>query len=470
MLKLFIRILDNISYIVTGSWPKSSLPMHDKTMTIQRLIVLLHQIAQIKERQEELWLEQEIAKEQARAGESPAPGHETLPAEFPEDETALALPETLRLEVNRLNFPIFVLDDKDVKRRKAIEYRAVIERNGQKLEVGWQVRGDTVFGLSGPFEKKLDLAIQQHINEMTPPIQNPIALSTFALCKRMGERPGGYVYTRIHQSLQRLVGTTITSEGIFYSKGRKEWVSDTFHIYDRVVLRGKTLPDGRIADKNYIWLSGFFLDNINHGYTKPLSLPLYKKLHSPIAQRLYEFLGVKFYGVLNRNGRTFNINYQELCKLLPLKPQKLLRKAKYQLKKAHEELISQGYLEKVEWDNWVIHYYPGPKAKQEHEESQKAQSPFRLNLPQDDEQEFKIKLLVQELQEKLRLDTAYAYHISRRVPHDIIRGCMTDAWLDWRAGKVKNPAAYFTTLLKESCEQRGIQLDLKSSQPKTQEG
>ncbi len=453
---------------------KASATMDQKLDLIKQLITDLNrriEQLQLKELEEEIWLEEAIAKEERQ---------KPLPIAIKrEEETTLAIPEILRLEVNRLKFPIFVLDDKDVKRRKSIEYRVVVKRNGQKLEVGWQVGGHTMYGLPGRFEKRIDLAIQERINEMEPPISNPVMISTFELCKKMGERPGGFIYKKIHQGLQRLVSTTITSEGIFYAKDKKQWVSDTFHLYDRVVLRGEHLPSGKIADRNYIWLSQFFLDNINYGYTKPLSLPLYKKLHSPIAQRLYEFLGVKFYGVLNAGGTFYNIAYRELCQLLPLTPQREHKYAKRQLKKAHEELIAVGYLKEVKWDNWVIYYFPGPKAKKEHEESKEAESPFRLKAGTSPEKEVEIEGLVREMAMRLGdgsftrdgqflskpRNLGFYYHIARRVPAEIIRMCLRDTEMAEREGRIEtSKAQVFTGYLKASCQAHGIELDLKSQE------
>jgi len=470
MLKQLIKILDLISYIVAGSWSKSSIPMDEKQATLQQLVSTLQQIAHLKTREEELWLEREIAREEQKKKGTITPQQtEQVRKEqerevLTEEKTALALPETLRLEVNRLNFPIFALDDKDVKHRDSIKYVAVVERNGQKAEVSWVVAAPREFGFPGPFEKRVDVAIHELLNELKPPIENPITFTTYQLLRKMDYRTIGRTdYARVEHAFQRLMGTTIVSQFTFYSKAKREYLKDSFHLYDRIVVRGKSLPDGRVAEKNYIWLSQKYLDNINHGYTKPLSLPLYKKLHSLIAQRLYEFLGVKFYGVLNSAGTFYNIGYHDLCQLLPLTPQRERKYAKRQLKRAHTELIEQGYLERVEWDSWVLRYFPGPKAKREHEQSKMAQSSFRLNQPKDEEQEFKIKLLVQELRQRLKLDTHYAYYISRRVPHDIIRMAMSDAEAAYREGNITESVRQaFTHYLKDSCQREGIQLNFKS--------
>lgn len=66
--------------------------------------------------------------------------------------------DIVRSEVNFLVLPFFALWDKDVKRRTKTEYKAVIKRGRQKLEVSWIVLSQPEFGYPGPFDKKVHKA------------------------------------------------------------------------------------------------------------------------------------------------------------------------------------------------------------------------------------------------------------------------------------------------------------------------
>jgi len=95
-----------------------------------------------------------------------------------------------------------------------------------------------------------------------------------------------------------------------------------------------------------------------------------KSLRSDIASRLYELLGLKFYGVLQHRRRYWRIQYQELCDLLPITIQRYYSDAQRYLAPTHDELRETSFLEKVEWekeskDTWRIKYYPGKRAKEE---------------------------------------------------------------------------------------------------------
>jgi len=179
-----------------------------------------------------------------------------------EKEEKVLPPETFRSEVNFLVLPFFALWNKDVKKRIKTEYKVVTKRGNEKLEIAWTVFSNPEFGYPGPFDRKVHKAIEQVISELPIPIQNPIPLgSLYNLCKRMGiSKLGGAQYEKIRKAFERITTASIKSEGAFYSKEKEEWAEDIFHLYERVILKGKKLPNGEIADTNYLYLNSWYLD------------------------------------------------------------------------------------------------------------------------------------------------------------------------------------------------------------------
>jgi hypothetical protein len=285
------------------------------------------------------------------------------------------IPETIKSEVNFLTFPFFALSTKGLKKKTKTEYREVIKRGDERLEILWNVSANMEYGYPGPFDREVHKTIEQIISEILQKdgkITNPIALgSLYQICKRMGnDKFGGSQYRKIKDALERIKTTSVKSKGAFYNKGRKEWVEDIFGLYDRIVFKGKTLPNGEIADTNYLFLGSWYIESINAFYVKPLDYKYLRSLNSLVASRLYEILGVRFYGLQRRNQPHIWFNYQILCQLLPIEPQKYFSMAKQKLQLAHEELIRTHFLSKVEWQQkstteWVIYYYPGKRAKEE---------------------------------------------------------------------------------------------------------
>lgn len=123
----------------------------------------------------------------------------------------------------------------------------------------------------------------------------------------------------------RIAGAEIYTQNTFYIRSKRRYweeeeggVGGYFHLWD-VYWKGDRLPDGRVAESIYLWLNEPFLLSLNAFYLKPLDYEYYRGLKSPIAQRLYELLGLKFYGL--RDSRYVRYRYRRLCQLLPLAPQ-----------------------------------------------------------------------------------------------------------------------------------------------------
>lgn len=314
----------------------------------------------------------------------------TTKVEKPEVTDLIPL-EFIRSEVNLLILPFFALTTKGLKNRLRTEFRAVAEREGERIEILWNVSANPEYGYPGLFDRQVHRAVEQIITEIlhdNGQVENPIPLgSLYSLCQRMGQTPSkdgtysGRVYRAIKKALERIATTAIKSEGTFYHKGEQHWVSEVFHLYDAVVFQGKRLRDGRIADTNYLYLSDLYLQSLNAFYVKPLDYHYQRSLRSPIASRLYEILGVKFFGVRHYRQAEVCFRYSTLAQLLPVERYEYLAHAKKQLNPAHDELVKTSFLASYEWHeareegDWLIFYRPGPRAL---DEIQRALTEHRL--------------------------------------------------------------------------------------------
>jgi hypothetical protein len=278
---------------------------------------------------------------------------------------------TIRSEVNFLTLPFFALSRKDAQKRMTTEYHTMVNRGEGRLDVAWIVSANPRYGYPRPFDRQVHKAIEEIISELKLPVENPIPLgSLYRIAQLLSLRDSGQVYRDIKAAIQRIVTTSVESKGIFYDKGKRRWQEATFHLYDMVVFTGENLPNGEIADTNYLFLGNWYLDNINARYVKPLDYTYYRSLKDGIASRLYELLGVKFYGIGHHP--YIRYRYSTLCQLLPTTRYQYFAQAKRQIDSAHQELTRTGFLVKVEWQtaqeenhDWYLHYYPGTRAKEE---------------------------------------------------------------------------------------------------------
>jgi Replication initiator protein A/DnaA N-terminal domain len=300
--------------------------------------------------------------------------------EADEQSTDLLPQGIIRSEVNFLRLPFFALSDSDVRKRTETEYKDVIQRGDQRLEIQWNVAAHPKYGYPSPFDRKVHRAIEHIISEIKPPIANPIPLGSLAsLAKLIGLQVSkrgaapGWFYDQIREAILRIKHTAIESRGAFYHKDKGKRILDSFSLYERAVFVGEELDNGEIADTNYLYLGSWYLENINSRYVKPLDYTYYRTLQRPISARLYELLGVKFSG-----SPFINYRYSKLCQLLPVTQYKYLSKAKEKIEPAHQELIRTGFLDNVKWEkvkddphDWYVNYWAGERAKKEIQQARK---------------------------------------------------------------------------------------------------
>ena len=293
-----------------------------------------------------------------------SPSH-ALSATKPRSE----LVPVLRSEVNTLIYPCFFLSKG--KTVDVIETHTVRRQGDQTFEALWRVTPHPAAGRPGPFAHRVHRAIEQLVTEKGLPATNPICFSIHNLCRRMGIAAGGTEYRNVKQALTAIRGTQLQSKGMFYSKAQSRYIDEVFSLYDRIIFTGERLADGTLTEKNLLFLGTWYLESLNSLYVKPLDYGYYLKLHTPISRRLYELLGVKFYGVIGNPEPLIRYRYSTLCHLLPVKRYYYRSRLTQQLDAAHKELTQSGFIKTPQVigiphkRDWYLIYRPGEKATQE---------------------------------------------------------------------------------------------------------
>jgi hypothetical protein len=231
----------------------------------------------------------------------------------------------------------------DKVREKVVLVRR--ELNGKTFEAQATILPSAKYGL--PTTADLDKYLAFHklleqVRNRVGEITNPVGFTSTHLLTVLGIKDAGNNYQDIHDWLQRMTLTGINSKGMVYMARRRTWVSDTFHVFDRVVTMGSMLPDGAVADQNYVWLSDWQLENINSNYLLPIDLETYRKLRNQIAKILVPLLQVWLYA--SRAEGRFEKRYAELCEILDVVRQKHLSLIRRQLDPSLAELTYHGYL------------------------------------------------------------------------------------------------------------------------------
>ena len=253
-------------------------------------------------------------------------------------------------EANFLRLPLFALRTKGLKRLDGFECRGTTTRNDATWDFVFRTARSTATVYPGLLSRSVHLAFLSLITEHGLPFANPVKWNWRELCRRLEVRPSGGIVRKLKAAIEATAGLTIFSQDALYSKptGQRMNSRKALHLYDTVVFLNETLPDGSKADANYLWLSGWYLDNLNAMFTAPVDHELWRFLdkQSPIASRLYEFLLINFHVGTPQ----LKINYPRLAQFLPVRPERYLSSAQKQLNPAFK-ILADCRIASVAWQH-----------------------------------------------------------------------------------------------------------------------
>jgi hypothetical protein len=220
--------------------------------------------------------------------------------------------------------------------------------DGQRIQAKAVIEGVPSLGLPTTADRDkymafMKIALDQR--ELQGELTNPVRFSGADMIKLLRLRKGGFHYDEMNDWCKRLVATTIMSEASIFLADRRQYATDTFHVFDRVVLIGEELHDGTRSEFYQVYLSQWQLTNLNQGYLLPLDFNAYLKLKRDIAKALFGHLSVWFYA---SRGQPVEKKYPDLCQLLNIRAYPHLSKARSVLEPALEQLMDIGYLSS--WD------------------------------------------------------------------------------------------------------------------------
>ena len=199
-----------------------------------------------------------------------------------------------------------------------------------------------------PITSDLDkyLALQDLLRgqrQTARPISNPVTFSTAAMLRALSICPNsGKNHSDVSEWLDLMSSTTIISEGAVFLAGSRRWARDRFRVFDRAISHGAQLEDGSMAERNYVWLSEWQLENMNSRHVLPIDFDVYQRLRTHIARVLVPLLQIWLYA--SQRSGLFEKRYDEVCQLLGLRRYDHRSKITEKLGPALDELGEHGYL------------------------------------------------------------------------------------------------------------------------------
>ncbi len=255
-------------------------------------------------------------------------------------------PGFIKIEKNLSSLGFFTPSSNKVRGEtgKTITFSRVV--NGRSKDAKVTIVPASPYGLPITADQDKYLALQKIITDLhrqAGEIRNPVGFTSAELLRLLGKRVNtGKNYNDIVEWLKRMTLTSIVSEGVVYLAGRRTWATDTFHIFERSVSVGQKMPEGRIADKNYVWLSEWQLENINNNHLLPIDYETYKKLKNHIAKALVPPLYIWLYATCEEG--YFEKRYDELRQHLSIREYNHISKITEKLGPALNELKAHSYI------------------------------------------------------------------------------------------------------------------------------
>ena len=353
-----------------------------------------------------------------------------------------------------IKYPYFVSLGRR-NRKREIRYEETL-RDGTKIN--WEVKSRDY--LPGEMELKVWCWILHKISEARKPLpENSYISYTLGEIAEYWNLPhGGSSRILIAKAIENLQSTSITHKG---QKPDQPAQDMSYSLIAGRMGQGSR-KDEKTLEKNIIYLAPMLIKLFNTGMIKPSSLEQIKSLADSnlIAARLYELLGWKFYFIRANGGNSVSFIYSDLAKRIGLKREKYESDAKDQLAKAHKYLKKNNIIsgnpiwQKIKND-WKITYKPAENLIIEIGEwaRRKKIKGFAAQIEYSDPE---IDYALEEITTYLEKDEKDIFReLVKKVlktnknGFDLILRAVSEAKQEEVSGKVKNKAAYLTTILKK---------------------
>jgi len=252
-------------------------------------------------------------------------------------------------ELNLAIFPIAVLDKREQRTKRYLEFEETVEIKSGTVTRKWTISGHAKEGLPSPRDEDLYVGLMELTREQGA--TKKVYFSRYDLLKRLGWPINQSSYDRLEQGLLKLSSLHVNAVNAYVDSGGNP-VTVGMTVIQEYKLHKE---NANSAPKSYIVWSDRIAQSISSQFIKRLDSSFYFDLSSPIAKRLFRYLDRRF-----GKDTYFFISIQKLA----FEHIGLSRGIKYtsqvmqRLTPALDELVAKQFLVKWERDsNDVIHFY-----------------------------------------------------------------------------------------------------------------
>lgn len=256
-------------------------------------------------------------------------------------------------ERNLLTMGFFSPTKRDSRGRKEKVIESEVEIDGKKTTVSVTILPSAKYGLPTTADLDKYMALLMIANEAggSEPIPNPLWFRGRQLLRYLRLKDCGNNYKSINDWMYRMFTTSIHSRSYIYHARRAIWISDTVHVFERVVCAGQPLPsdlpgerEGEKSEHYIVWLPEWHRDNLSASYSVRIAYDAYVDLKSPLAKTLLTICAAR----ATSQHQVVELDYEQLCQLADLRRLKYKSLIEKQLASAVEELIKTGCI--TDWE------------------------------------------------------------------------------------------------------------------------
>jgi hypothetical protein len=248
-------------------------------------------------------------------------------------------------EQNLEEYPLFELKARRRGTKARVFERDIVGENGLSLNQVWKVMPSGEYGMPGPVDQDVYLAVLQLLQQRGGmPENGELRFSLYELRKVLRwADDSGKAYKQIRDSLLRIATTSVQSKKAFYSAHEKRRITDTFNVWS-VHFAEHEVGGALVRERHVLRFHPIFIKNYIAQYLKGLDADFYWSLRSPLSKRLYRLVDLQRAGGISWKTDLFAVRDQ-----VPLHyayPSQIRRA----LHKTHEELENRGFLSGVEYE------------------------------------------------------------------------------------------------------------------------
>lgn len=251
----------------------------------------------------------------------------------------------IQVEVNLEEAPLFVFKRRERHEDSTEAWNTVVTKGGNRLEQYWKITAHRDFGLPGPLDQDVFVAVMTVISRrggISP--DGRVSFTLYELIEILGKTHAGKNYDDLRESLDRLSETSIYAENAFYSKEDEDFRSHRFRMWSVHFSRRKR--KGRASEHHTLRFDDILVRSYNSSYLKSLDSDFYYGLRRPLARSLYKLIDVK-----RKDTLSWSVDFEGLRQLLSMpESYKYPSAIKRQLDPAHRELVDNGFLVRADFE------------------------------------------------------------------------------------------------------------------------